>query len=169
MKKSFWVFFAVVVVWISVPETVCAYDAHHPNPMSILNGRHVKPRKVKPRRPVKVPIVKHKKTSKSRIQKWRMYRAHKEGKYIIKPEPFSLAKKEADPELLGPQRTYQKTDSSAINPSNPATAKAETPSMTRNDCIGLIGQEKFDHYLEKYGGEQGALHRCLVLKRLQGS
>jgi hypothetical protein len=40
--------------------------------------------------------------------------------------------------------------------------------MTRNACISLIGQEKYNTYVQKYGGEKGALRRCLILKRIRG-
>jgi len=148
-------------------ESLLAYDSHHPDPMSFLNGHA--PRRAS-RKVVKVPTVAIKKPRTTGIQKWRMYSKHKEGKYIVKPEPYSIASKKADPELLGPQRTYQKGEQSAApSTSTTATAKTESTHMTRATCIALIGQEKFDHYVEKYGGETGAVHRCLVLKRLQGS
>ena len=97
----------------------------------------------------------------------RMYVRQDEGKYIIKEEPYSLKSKKNDPELLGPQRTYEHTaDSAAVSQTH--TRGKTTSDMTRQQCISMIGQEKFDNYVKKYGGEKGALRRCLVLKRLRG-
>jgi hypothetical protein len=45
--------------------------------------------------------------------------------------------------------------------------KVTTPSISAETCIAMIGKEKYDHYVEKYGGPKGALRRCLVLKRSQ--
>ncbi len=95
----------------------------------------------------------------------RMYTRRDEGKYVIKPEPYSLKSKKKDPELLGPQRTY----------SNDAVARAQAPrksqhrsGMTKASCIALIGEAKYKRYVAKYGGEKGALRRCLIIKRLRG-
>jgi len=97
----------------------------------------------------------------------RMYVRQDEGKYVIKDEPYSLKSKKKDPELLGPQRTYEHTTSTA-SASRTHTKTKTTSDMTRQQCISMIGQEKFDNYVQKYGGEKGALRRCLVLKRLRG-
>ncbi len=97
----------------------------------------------------------------------RMYTRHKEGKYIIKPEPYSIASRKKDPELLGPQRTIS---SASKSESSSAKTTAGTPArgMTREACISMIGEAKFNSYVKKYGGEKGALRRCLILKRIRG-
>jgi len=145
-----------------MPLGLYAYDAHHPDPMSFLNGTHTVRHIAKPQE-----------DNATKIQKWRMYKMHKEGKYVLRDEPYSLASKKADPELLGPQRTLQPS-AAAPSPSptpapTPPAAPVSAPAiaMTPADCVTLIGQEKYDQYVKKYGGEPGALHRCLVLKRLQ--
>ncbi len=97
----------------------------------------------------------------------RMYVRQDEGKYVIKEEPYSLKSKKKDPELLGPQRTYEHTARTTATSQTRTRSKA-TSDMTRQQCISMIGQEKFDSYVQKYGGEKGALRRCLVLKRLRG-
>ena len=100
-------------------------------------------------------------------QPGRMYTRHKEGKYVIKPEPYSIASKKKDPELLGPQRTLPATPAPESTPAK-TVAKKSAPGMSREACISLIGQEKFNTYVQKYGGEKGALRRCLILKRIRG-
>jgi hypothetical protein len=141
-------------------SSLFAYDAHHPDPMSFLMGNsHRSHRKPKP-----IP----KENNVTKIQKWRMYKQRKEAKYIIKPEPYSIASKKSDPELLGPQRTYQSTGVPIKTASIPTPLpKAPSVKMTHDTCVSMIGQAKFDQYVEKYGGERGALRRCFVLKRIR--
>ena len=173
MEKNIWrtsmivgSMFMVAALLISPLE---AYDSHHPNPMAILNGH------VSHSRPVVKKEIKEVNATK-KIQPWRMYKRRKEGQYVIKPEPYSIGSKKSDPELLGPQRTIQTAETvaataapvpAAVTPPAPSAPKTPTVGMTRDACIGMIGQEKFDAYVQKYGGEKGALHRCLILKRLR--
>jgi hypothetical protein len=96
----------------------------------------------------------------------RMYTRRKESKYVIKPEPYSLASKKKDPELLGPQRTY--SGNAAQKATQKSTKRKRASSMTKESCISLIGQTKYNTYVQKYGGEKGALRRCMILKRLRG-
>ncbi len=142
-----------------------AYDSHHPDPMAILNGR------INHSRSAAKKTKEDNATGK--IQPWRMYKRHKEEQYVIKPEPYSIDSNKSDPELLGPQRTIESVEtvvaSAAVTEPVPVALDVPKPTsegMTREACIGMIGQEKFDAYVQKYGGENGALHRCLILKRL---
>jgi len=96
-----------------------------------------------------------------------MYVRQDEGKYVIKEEPYSLKSKKKDPELLGPQRTYNGTTHTAAA-AHQKTRHRAAAGMTRQQCVSMIGQAKFDRYVKKYGSEKGALRRCLVLKRLRG-
>jgi len=141
-----------------------AYDVHHPNPMSILNGRHHahSHRRAKPK--IRVKKVKKVQTTRSRLQPWRMHKRHSEGRYIIKPEPYSIAKKQDDPELLGPQRTYSSEDREH-NRTATTTADTDTQPITPQTCIDKLGKEKYDSYVQKYGGEAGAIQRCRILLR----
>ena len=142
--------------------SVWAYDAHHPDPMSILNGtHHARPH----RKPRKITVRKIPTTPK--LQPWRMHKRTSEGKYIIKPEPYSIAKKQSDPELLGPQRTYTSGDrehNRTTATANKTTVQAITPQI----CIDKLGKEKYDNYVQKYGGEAGAIQRCRILLRAHG-
>jgi len=98
----------------------------------------------------------------------RMYTPQEEGKYVIKPEPYSLKSKKKDPELLGPQRTYNHTTTPRTqSPSAPKRVR-HSAQMTKASCISMIGEAKYNSYVKKYGSEKGALRRCLILKRLKG-
>ena len=123
--------------------------------------------------------------------------------YTPKPEPYSLASQEKDPELLGPQSTLKnnplkgssdeeletedydtnKQSSRAQiisevydnalyigmenNPSSPlCTLQKSSHSITKSECIGMLGVDKFNEYVKRYGGESAAIRRCAILKRL---
>ncbi len=101
------------------------------------------------------------------LSKDRMYVRKKESKYIIKEEPYSIASKKKDPELLGPQRTYS-SDEKEVAEKAKQKKKSTRTKMTKESCISLIGEVKYNKYVQKYGGEAGALRRCLVLQRLRG-
>lgn len=152
---------------------VSAYDAHHPDPMAILNGSHHNPNRHLIQRPLLIAsprVPSQKKQTQKRKKHGFMYVREKESRYIPKPEPYSLASKKEDPELLGPQRTYRENDVSGAPADTNRTAHATTPlsTMTESACISLVGQSKFDQYVKKYGGKKGAMRRCLILKRIQG-
>jgi hypothetical protein len=98
----------------------------------------------------------------------RMYTRRAESKYVIKEEPYSLKSKKKDPELLGPQRTYHSEDSSRTRTTRTETRRNHTGGMTKASCISMIGEAKYNRYVKKYGGEKGALRRCLIIKRLKG-
>ena len=46
------------------------------------------------------------------------------------------------------------------------TPQTTVTEMTKEECIGLIGQEKFDKYAQMYGGESAPLKKCKMLKTL---
>jgi hypothetical protein len=63
-------------------------------------------------------------------------------------------------------------------PSNrvqPATAAKEKPEeqksvgekMTKEECIAMIGEEKYQKYTEMFSSETGAIKRCTILKAMQ--
>ncbi len=97
----------------------------------------------------------------------RMYTRRQEAQYVIKPEPYSVKSKKKDPELLGPQRTYH-TDASSQTKTATTTTRKKSARMTKASCISLIGEAKYNSYVKKYGGDKGALRRCLIIKRLRG-
>jgi hypothetical protein len=101
-----------------------------------------------------------------------------EAKYKLKPEPYSVSSKEKDPELLGPQRTIEPVKKAEEVKVATATEPVHTPvpaapiksvstSMTKDACISMIGQTKFDRYSKRFGGESGAIKRCAILKKLK--
>ncbi len=106
-----------------------------------------------------------------------LYTRSSEGKYHIKPEPYSIDSNKTDPELLGPQTTIKReakvvsevvtTVESPKAVEIQPTTTASTSSMTKEQCIAMIGNEKFERYSKRFGGESGAIKRCAILKRLK--
>jgi len=54
-------------------------------------------------------------------------------------------------------------------------AEAETTStvattenvMNKEECVGMIGQEKFDKYTQMFGNEASSIKRCAMLKAMR--
>jgi len=42
-----------------------------------------------------------------------------------------------------------------------------TNSMNKEECVGMIGQEKFDKYTQMFGSEASSIKRCAMLKAMQ--
>jgi len=169
-----------------------------------------------------------------------LYVSKKRKTHGLKPEPYSIASGEKDPELLGPQTTIKRNlksspknkivmpvmkekdltsskksavsskkvstlkkkiaeKSSIVKKSKTSTSKAvasntkkiikkkslsETNSsskkklptqskktdspMTKAECVKMIGESKFTDYVSRFGGESGAVKRCVILKKLKG-
>ncbi len=103
-----------------------------------------------------------------------------ESNYQLKPEPYSLDSNEHDPELLGPQSTLQRpleqnnldTASSTEEfvpkeePKQPESSPKAAP-MDRSRCISLIGKPKYDEYTKRFGSEEAAIRKCIILQRVQ--
>lgn len=88
------------------------------------------------------------------------------GKHKLRQEPFSAASHKRDPELLGPQRTI----SNAVGAEKTVTVsrvKKNKMGMTKKECVAMVGQEKFDIYSKKFGGDAGVLKRCTIIKKLK--
>jgi len=59
-------------------------------------------------------------------------------------------------------------------PTPPVTAAETTPTvattvvngMSKDECVGMIGQEKFDKYTQMFGNEASSIKRCAMLKAM---
>ena len=91
-----------------------------------------------------------------------------EARYKLKPEPYSIDSNKSDPELLGPQTTMKDTVKPDLSSTKPEKkVDSVTGSMTKSECISMIGDEKFKRYSKRFGGESGAIKRCAILKKLK--
>ncbi|AKF25352.1 hypothetical protein YH65_08095 [Sulfurovum lithotrophicum] len=95
--------------------------------------------------------------------------------YVAPPPPkkhIKLKEVQDDnysPEYMYPDDKYKKDklveakgDSTAAEAIEKAAA-----SMSRAECISMIGQEKFDKYTQMYGNEEASIKRCTLLKSIQ--
>ncbi len=48
-----------------------------------------------------------------------------------------------------------------------ATATTTTNVMSKEECISMIGQDKFDKYTQMFGNEASSIKRCVMLKAMQ--
>jgi len=89
----------------------------------------------------------------------------------VKPKKVHQLKEVQDdnfnPDYMYPQtHTVKQTPKAVETPSAPVSTPA-TPTMSKEECIAMIGQEKFDKYTAMLGGESGAIKRCMMLKSMQ--
>ena len=98
-------------------------------------------------------------------------------KYVAPPPPkkhIELKEVQDDnysPEYMYPEDKYKKDKLVEAKGSKSADASLEkaSESMSREECISMIGQEKFDKYTELYGNETASIKRCTLLKSMQKS
>ena len=69
------------------------------------------------------------------------------------------------PEYMYPETSSNKTQKQ--KETLPDTTASSVPAVSRDECIALIGQEKFDRYTQMLGGESGAIKRCTLLKAMK--
>jgi len=69
------------------------------------------------------------------------------------------------PEYMYPQAP--KTKTKEIRQSQTGDRSVSASSVSREECISMIGQEKFDRYTQMLGGEAGAIKRCTLLKAMK--
>lgn len=98
-------------------------------------------------------------------------------KYVAPPPPkkhIELKEVQDDnysPEYMYPDDKYKKDKlAEAKESDNPdASLEKASESMSKEECISMIGQEKFDKYTELYGNEAASIKRCTLLKSMQKS
>lgn len=73
------------------------------------------------------------------------------------------------PEYMYPEDKYKKDTLTGKKGEASAQTPIEemTPAMSKEECIGMIGQEKFDTYTKMFGNEAASLKRCTLLKSTQ--
>lgn len=62
------------------------------------------------------------------------------------------------------KKAAPKTVEKAPTPTEPAVA---TGGMSKEECIAMITQEKFDKYTAMFGSEEASIKRCNMLKAMQ--
>lgn len=69
-----------------------------------------------------------------------------------------------NPEYMYPQ-THEQTPKKSLSTS--VSAPAASAPMGKEECISMIGQEKYDKYTRMLGSEEAAVKRCIMLKSMQ--
>jgi len=77
--------------------------------------------------------------------------------HYMYPEDGSAAKK--DP--------IKKDPIHEIPEETPTSTVTKTDTMSKEACIAMIGQEKFDKYSEMFGSEEASIKRCGMMKAMQ--
>jgi len=94
---------------------------------------------------------------------------------VIKPEkPKKIYRlKEVQDNNFNPEYMYPETSgrirkvSRNTSAEDAASAIKATETVSRDECISMIGQEKFDKYTRMLGGESGAIKRCAMLRSMK--
>ena len=93
-------------------------------------------------------------------------------RYVAPPPPrkkIALEEVQDDnhsPEYMYPEDRYKK-DKLVEKSESDLSLERETPHMSREACIAMIGQEKFDKYSAMFGNESASIKRCTLLKSMQ--
>lgn len=90
-------------------------------------------------------------------------------KYTAAPPKKSFKPKIVQAENYTTEYMYpsNKVQSVSTNKENQDEQNTETETMTKEECISMIGEEKFNKYTEMFSGEEAAIKRCTILKAMQ--
>jgi hypothetical protein len=70
------------------------------------------------------------------------------------------------PEYMYPKtKKKEKKTESLTHATYPAHNK-KNPAVTKEECVGMLGEAKFARYVEMLGSEAAALKRCAMLKAI---
>jgi len=87
----------------------------------------------------------------------------------VKPTKIHELKEVQDdnfnPEYMYPE-TPKKKQKEVVS-QKPVITPVTSAPMGKEECIAMIGQEKFNKYTQMLGGESGAIKRCTMLKAMQ--
>jgi hypothetical protein len=82
--------------------------------------------------------------------------------------PKNVEDQNFSPDYMYPKTTKDKKDLSKNIIAKEDNIKIQTETMTQQECINLIGQERFDRYVQMLGSIDGAIKRCMMIKASQG-
>ena len=96
--------------------------------------------------------------------------------YVAPPPPqkhIELKEVQDDnysPEYMYPDDKYKKDKLVEAKPESiDDSIEKAAAHMSKEECISMIGQEKFDKYTQMYGNESASIKRCTLLKSMQKS
>jgi len=68
-------------------------------------------------------------------------------------------------EYMYPEDKVKKTKVVKVAATETVATTANT--MSKEECVSMIGQEKFDKYTQMFGNEASSIKRCAMLKSMQ--
>jgi len=85
------------------------------------------------------------------------------------PPKKNIKLREIDDKNFNTDYMYPKDEKVAAKVEKTPTLSAPTSvgTMSKEECIGMISQEKFDKYTTMFGSEASAIKRCTMLKAVQ--
>ena len=101
------------------------------------------------------------------VQEVKVVKKAKKKHYAPPPPKKKIKLKEVEDENFSSEYMYPETKKKSTKVKKIETAATPAASsMTKDECISMIGQEKFDKYAQMYGGESASLKKCKMLKVL---
>ena len=85
----------------------------------------------------------------------------------VKPKKIHELK-EVEDDNFDPAYMYPETPSKkAKKTPEPEPIAVAASQMSKEECVDMIGQEKFDKYTQMLGSETAAIKRCVLLKSMR--
>ncbi len=92
-------------------------------------------------------------------------------KQLPPPPKKDIKLKEVDDTNFNPDYMYPEDKQTAAKPvekaPTPTEPVAASGGMSKEECIAMITQEKFDKYTAMFGSEEASIKRCNMLKAMQ--
>ncbi|MFK5976078.1 MAG: hypothetical protein QM493_06185 [Sulfurovum sp.] len=85
-------------------------------------------------------------------------------KYYPKPPKKRIKLKKVKDTNFNSDYMYPTSKKKKIEIKKPITTARATIEMSKEECINMITQEKFDKYTKMFGSETASIRRCKMLK-----
>ncbi len=92
---------------------------------------------------------------------------HQVKKPIKKIKLKKVEDKNYDPNYMYPDSNRSTKKRKKKSAKKSATHAATSNAMSKSECIGMIGESKFQRYAQIFGSESAAIKRCAMLKAMQ--
>jgi len=89
---------------------------------------------------------------------------------IPKPPKKEIKLKEVHDDDFTPEYMYPKTETKKVVETQPVVTQevVSSSTMSETECISMIGQDRFDKYIQMLGSKSSAIKRCQMIKASQG-
>ena len=72
-----------------------------------------------------------------------------------------------DPDYMYPETPKRSHKEPVTQTTVDTTPVVTSDNMGKDECIAMIGQEKFDKYTQMLGSENAAIKRCILMKSMK--